>query len=159
MSVFFFFFRLGEMFVCGILGVGWLVGRRGGMGICVMRLYLLLATCNYYYFGGKHVLILDTANMSVREATKEVNNLALDGNFSIPGDPGFPLNQVRLQLFSFFNSTHLYVLFPFRNQSHPVPEKKIAVVNTNTYNRCSNLPATDKMQNSSVNTWPKYAKN
>lgn len=30
----------------------------------------------------------------VREAQKEVMNTALDLNFSIPGDPGFPLNQV-----------------------------------------------------------------
>ncbi|KAI1084778.1 ARP2/3 complex ARPC3 subunit [Whalleya microplaca] len=29
-----------------------------------------------------------------REATKEVLNTALDLNFSIPGDPGFPLNQM-----------------------------------------------------------------
>ncbi|KAI0874802.1 ARP2/3 complex ARPC3 subunit [Hypoxylon argillaceum] len=31
---------------------------------------------------------------SFREATKEVMNTALDLNFSIPGDPGFPLNQI-----------------------------------------------------------------
>ena len=31
---------------------------------------------------------------SVRDATKEVFNVALDLNFAIPGDPGFPLNQV-----------------------------------------------------------------
>lgn len=30
----------------------------------------------------------------VRDATKDVQNLALDNNFAIPGDPGFPLNQV-----------------------------------------------------------------
>ena len=30
----------------------------------------------------------------VRDATKEVLNVALDLNFAIPGDPGFPLNQV-----------------------------------------------------------------
>jgi hypothetical protein len=29
-----------------------------------------------------------------REAQKEVQNIALDNNFAIPGDPGFPLNQV-----------------------------------------------------------------
>ena len=29
-----------------------------------------------------------------REAQKEVQNIALDTNFSIPGDAGFPLNQV-----------------------------------------------------------------
>jgi hypothetical protein len=33
-----------------------------------------------------------------REAQKEVQNIALDTNFSIPGDPGFPLNQVRIRL-------------------------------------------------------------
>ncbi|OBT62015.1 hypothetical protein VE03_08282 [Pseudogymnoascus sp. 23342-1-I1] len=32
--------------------------------------------------------------MSAREAQKEVQNIALDTNFSIPGDPGFPLNQM-----------------------------------------------------------------
>ncbi|CAG8976550.1 hypothetical protein HYALB_00010192 [Hymenoscyphus albidus] len=31
---------------------------------------------------------------SPREAQKEVQNIALDTNFSIPGDPGFPLNQM-----------------------------------------------------------------
>ncbi|KAI1373850.1 ARP2/3 complex, 21 kDa p21-Arc subunit [Hypoxylon crocopeplum] len=31
---------------------------------------------------------------SLRDATKEVLNTALDLNFSIPGDPGFPLNQI-----------------------------------------------------------------
>jgi hypothetical protein len=31
----------------------------------------------------------------VRQATKDVTNLALDLNFAIPGDPGWPLNQVR----------------------------------------------------------------
>ncbi|KAI0192291.1 ARP2/3 complex ARPC3 subunit [Xylaria flabelliformis] len=30
----------------------------------------------------------------VRDATKEVMNSALDLNFSVPGDPGFPLNQM-----------------------------------------------------------------
>ncbi|KAH8759248.1 actin-related protein 2/3 complex subunit 3 [Hyaloscypha finlandica] len=29
-----------------------------------------------------------------REAQKEVQNIALDNNFAIPGDPGFPLNQM-----------------------------------------------------------------
>ncbi|CZR53591.1 probable Arp2/3 complex subunit ARC18 [Phialocephala subalpina] len=33
-------------------------------------------------------------SMSAREAQKEVQNIALDTNFSIPGDPGFPLNQM-----------------------------------------------------------------
>ena len=32
----------------------------------------------------------------VRDATKDVTNLALDLQFALPGDPGFPLNQVRL---------------------------------------------------------------
>ncbi|TVY34330.1 Actin-related protein 2/3 complex subunit, partial [Lachnellula subtilissima] len=31
---------------------------------------------------------------SAREAQKEVQNIALDTNFSIPGEPGFPLNQM-----------------------------------------------------------------
>lgn len=35
-------------------------------------------------------------NAIARDAAKEVNNLALDLNFAIPGDPAFPLNQVRL---------------------------------------------------------------
>lgn len=30
----------------------------------------------------------------VRQATKDVMNLALDTNFAVPGDPAFPLNQV-----------------------------------------------------------------
>ena len=30
----------------------------------------------------------------VRDATKDVMNLALDNNFALPGDPGWPLNQV-----------------------------------------------------------------
>jgi actin related protein 2/3 complex subunit 3 len=33
----------------------------------------------------------------VKDATKEVMNTALDLNFAIPGDPGFPLNQVCFQ--------------------------------------------------------------
>lgn len=32
--------------------------------------------------------------MEFREAQKEVQNIALDSNFAIPGEPGFPLNQV-----------------------------------------------------------------
>lgn len=34
-------------------------------------------------------------SQGVRDATKDVMNLALDLNFAIPGDPGWPLNQVR----------------------------------------------------------------
>ncbi|KAI1266273.1 ARP2/3 complex 21 kDa subunit [Xylariaceae sp. FL1019] len=30
----------------------------------------------------------------VRDANKEVMNIALDSNFAVPGDPGFPLNQM-----------------------------------------------------------------
>lgn len=37
-------------------------------------------------------------NATVRDAQKDVMNLALDLNFSIPGDPGFPLNQVGLNI-------------------------------------------------------------
>lgn len=33
-------------------------------------------------------------NAGVRDATKDVMNVALDLNFAIPGDPGWPLNQV-----------------------------------------------------------------
>jgi actin related protein 2/3 complex subunit 3 len=33
-------------------------------------------------------------NATLREATKEVQNLALDLNFALPGDPAWPLNQV-----------------------------------------------------------------
>lgn len=33
-------------------------------------------------------------NATVREATKDVMNLALDLNFALPGEPGWPLNQV-----------------------------------------------------------------
>ncbi|KAL2887018.1 ARP2/3 complex ARPC3 subunit [Ceratocystis lukuohia] len=33
-------------------------------------------------------------NHSVRDATKEVQNVSLDMNFAIPGDPGWPLNQM-----------------------------------------------------------------
>ncbi|KUI58891.1 Actin-related protein 2/3 complex subunit 3 [Cytospora mali] len=33
-------------------------------------------------------------NADVRQATKDVTNLALDLNFAIPGDPGWPLNQM-----------------------------------------------------------------
>ncbi|KAK5997769.1 Actin-related protein 2/3 complex subunit 3 [Cladobotryum mycophilum] len=33
-------------------------------------------------------------NASARDAGKDVMNLALDLNFSLPGDPGFPLNQL-----------------------------------------------------------------
>jgi len=32
--------------------------------------------------------------MSARDAQKEVQNIALDSNFAIPGDPAFPLNQM-----------------------------------------------------------------
>ena len=37
--------------------------------------------------------IKPTAN--ARDAGKDVNNLALDVNFALPGDPSWPLNQVR----------------------------------------------------------------
>ncbi|KAB5586255.1 ARP2/3 complex ARPC3 subunit [Coniochaeta sp. 2T2.1] len=33
-------------------------------------------------------------NASARDATKDVMNVALDLNFAIPGDPGWPLNQI-----------------------------------------------------------------
>jgi hypothetical protein len=31
---------------------------------------------------------------TLRDATKDVNNLALDNNFALPGDPAWPLNQM-----------------------------------------------------------------
>ncbi|KAI9053993.1 hypothetical protein LZ554_002937 [Drepanopeziza brunnea f. sp. 'monogermtubi'] len=34
------------------------------------------------------------SGMSGREAQKEIQSVALDSNFAIPGDPGFPLNQM-----------------------------------------------------------------
>lgn len=43
----------------------------------------------------------------IREAQKEVQNIALDNNFSIPGDPGFPLNQVRLNSGAAFSNNVL----------------------------------------------------
>lgn len=50
---------------------------------------------------GKHHTRLGVGDMTDgwkltnnREAQKEVQNIALDTNFSIPGDPGFPLNQM-----------------------------------------------------------------
>lgn len=36
----------------------------------------------------------DRTDNENREAQKEVQNIALDTNFAIPGDPGFPLNQM-----------------------------------------------------------------
>jgi actin related protein 2/3 complex, subunit 3 len=36
---------------------------------------------------------------NVRDATKDVLNLALDTNFAIPGDPGWPLNQASKSTF------------------------------------------------------------
>jgi hypothetical protein len=51
-----------------------------------------------------------------REAQKEVQNIALDSNFAIPGDPGFPLNQVcRASLLAF--SAHITTSI-----SHPDPD-------------------------------------
>lgn len=38
-------------------------------------------------------------NASLRDATKDVMNLSLDLNFAIPGDPAWPLNQVRKIVF------------------------------------------------------------
>lgn len=35
---------------------------------------------------------------TARDAQKDVMNLALDTNFAIPGDPAWPLNQVRVSL-------------------------------------------------------------
>lgn len=40
---------------------------------------------------------------SARDAQKDVLNLALDLNFALPGDPGWPLNQVSRQVSSNVN--------------------------------------------------------
>jgi hypothetical protein len=65
--------------------------------------------------------------------------VALDLNFAIPGDPAWPLNQVG-----------------DRGESWVVCKE----VKTNMVgDRCTNLPATDKMLNSSGNTWPRCGKN
>ncbi|KAK0127983.1 subunit of the Arp2/3 complex [Cadophora gregata f. sp. sojae] len=60
--------------------------------------------------------------MSGREAQKEVQNIALDTNFSIPGDPGFPLNQVRFlpttsPAFPTLPSQHLHHQYNLSNTS------------------------------------------
>ena len=46
----------------------------------------------------------------VRDATKEVMNVALDNNFAIPGDPAWPLNQARVFLLFFFGWSSFWVL-------------------------------------------------
>ena len=48
--------------------------------------------CSIY--AGRSALNRVTADITNRDAQKEVQNIALDSNFAIPGDPGFPLNQV-----------------------------------------------------------------
>lgn len=51
----------------------------------------LESRCTYEYLFNSYGLILIFGG---REATKDVQNIALDNNFAIPGDPAFPLNQV-----------------------------------------------------------------
>ena len=71
---------------------------------------------------------------SLREATKEVQNLALDLNFAIPGDPAWPLNQVR------------------RCGWHPLRAVRCGcqglTVGFPKMCRCMSRPATDKTQRS-----------
>jgi hypothetical protein len=38
--------------------------------------------------------LIETTDMTRRDAEKAVGNVTLDTNFSIPGDAGFPLNQL-----------------------------------------------------------------
>ena len=71
----------------------------------------------------------------VREAQKEVLNTALDLNFAIPGDPGFPLNQVSL-------------LFPAGN---PRPVQGSAQADPTNY-RCTSPRAIARMPSNCGNT-------
>jgi actin related protein 2/3 complex subunit 3 len=50
------------------------------------------ALTNYLKMSYPHTDTCQT-DMSRRDAEKAVNNIALDTNFAIPGDAGFPLNQ------------------------------------------------------------------
>lgn len=77
-------------------------------------------------------------NANMRDAQKEVLNLALDTNFALPGDPAWPLNQVRC--FSF----KLGAIFPS---------------NSFFLSRCMKPLETDKTASSSANTCPKYDRN
>jgi len=86
-----------------------------------------------------------------REAQKEVQNIALDNNFAIPGDPGFPLNQVHSLPPSFL--LILYFFFLPSIQYCPIPFVKIIA------NRCSTPPPTARKPNFSANTSRKSGKN
>jgi hypothetical protein len=78
-------------------------------------------------------------NHGVRDATKEVLNTALDNNFAIPGDPGFPLNQVG---YAFDLKTE--VCYSVTDSLLP---------------RCTSPLVTDKMPSSCDSTWPRCARN
>jgi hypothetical protein len=82
-----------------------------------------------------------------REAQKEVQNIALDANFSVPGDPGFPLNQVC--------SFHFLILI----SDFHLPFILFIIYLTDTMNRSSHLQQADKKPKLSANTSHKCAKN
>lgn len=74
---------------------------------------------------------------SARDAGKEVMNLALDVNFAIPGDPGWPLNQVS-------SPRHNIDLHWLRTDA--------------SLPRCTSPPATAKTRSSSASTCPRSAR-
>jgi hypothetical protein len=78
-------------------------------------------------------------NASLRDATKDVMNLALDVNFAIPGDPAWPLNQVRTLPMIRWMWAMSFV-------------SKLTKV---WYRRCMSRPATGKTQRSSGSTCPR----
>lgn len=73
---------------------------------------------------------------TLREATKDVQNLALDQNFALPGDPGWPLNQVGLPWVSF-----CAVVLAQTDANVVIPSC-----------RCTKPPATGKTERSSGST-------
>ena len=87
-----------RLLIYGILWCGEVVGKiRTGFGVryvdgcCFVGVEERMGARVETWMYGR----MDADALS-REATKEVQNIALDNNFAIPGDPGFPLNQVRL---------------------------------------------------------------
>jgi len=63
--------------------------------------------------------------ISNREAQKEVQNIALDNNFAIPGDPGFPLNQVCAISLLSPSPLPSFLTDANRCSTHPHPAKKL----------------------------------
>ena len=83
---------------------------------------------------------------TVKEATKDVLNLALDLNFAIPGDPGWPLNQVG-DLMNW-------------GECGGGADRIRGFVNkvADNNHRCMKPLGTDKTPNSSSNTWHRCGK-